>query len=198
MSDVTAAQRPIERARALFAAEELPFPPLPADMAEGLREVAPNVFSTRPADTSPYNLEVFSNEVQRAPGVANYGLVGFDGHGINSWAAHYYLVDDALALFIQMPWGGAYVEPDEARRRIRAAFAWAEQVQAQVKRLRKDGLIPAGWRLLVVVSRFARPGWAWIAPKHGPGAVEWHGGEELRTAVDKSLADLAAGRAKLG
>jgi hypothetical protein len=199
MAVTTTNQSSLDRVRELFAAEGLPFPPLPADVGGALQEVAPNVFSTRQLEASPYNLRVYSFEIQTDPAVPNYAVVGFDGHGINSWAVHYYLVEDALALFVQLAWGGAYVEPDEATRAIKGVFAWAEKLQAEVRRARSDGLIPPGWRLLVVVSQFAESGWAFVpSPPPGPEAIEWHDGGDLRAAIDKSLADLRAGRLKLG
>jgi hypothetical protein len=199
MAVATTNQSSLVQARELFAAEDLPFPPLPADVGDVLREVAPNVFSTRQVDASPYNLRVYSFEIQTDPAVPNYAVVGFDGHGINSWAVHYYLVEDALALFIQLAWGGAYVDADEARRAIKGVFAWAEKLQADVRRARGDGLIPPGWRLLVVVSQFAEPGWAWVpSPPPGLEAIEWRDGPDLRAAIDKALIDLRAGRIKLG
>jgi hypothetical protein len=134
-----------------------------------------------------------------SPTMPNYAVVGFDGHGINSWAVHYYLVDDALALFIQLAWGGAYVDADQASRGITGVFAWAEKLQAEIRRTRSDGLIPPGWRLLVVVSQFAQSGWAWVpSPPPGPEAIDWHDSHDLRAAIDKSLADLRAGRINLG
>ena len=63
-----------------------------------LREEAPHLCSTRPLDDAPYNLEVYSLEARENPSVPNYAVLGFDGHGINSWAVHYFLVEDALAL----------------------------------------------------------------------------------------------------
>jgi hypothetical protein len=198
MSDVTAMQPPLEKARSLFAAEELPFPPVPAELASALREVRSNVYSTRPVKIPPYTLGAYSFEVQEER-VPSYALIGFDGHGVNSWAVHYYLVDDALALFIQLPWGGAYVEPDEARRAIGVAFSWAEKLQAETRRARREGLIPQGWRLLVVGSRFEEPGWAWVpSPPPGPDAIAWREARDLRADVDGALADLFAGRVQLG
>jgi hypothetical protein len=199
MSDSTIVLSPIEQARALFAAEELPFPPLPENMAMALREEGPNLFSTQPLEVDPYNLEVYSLEIQRDPAEPDYAVIGFDGHGVNSWAAHYYLVDGALALFIQLPWGGAYDEPDDGRRVITAAFTWAKKLQTDVRRAQQEALIPHGWRLLVVASRFARPGWAWVPqPSPGPEAIAWHAGAGVSKAVDGELADLLAGRKKLG
>ena len=198
MSDVVATQPSLEKARALFATEGLPFPPVPAELASALREARPNIFATRPVEVPPYTLAAYSLEVQAERAVPSYALVGFDGHGINSWAVHYYLVDDALALFIQLPWGGAYVEPDEARRTIEAVFSWAGTLQSKTRRAQRDGFIPPGWRLLVVGSRFDEPGWAWIpSPPPGPDVIVWQEGPDLRAAVDKALDDLFAGRARL-
>jgi hypothetical protein len=161
MSDTTTIS-PLEQVRSLFAADDLPFPPLPPEATAALREVAPNVFATRQLEAPPYTLEAYRHEVLTSPTMPNYAVVGFDGHGINSWAVHYYLVDDALALFIQLAWGGAYVDADQASRGITGVFAWAEKLQAEIRRTRSDGLIPPGWRLLVVVSQFAQSGWAWV------------------------------------
>ena len=198
MSDITAAPSTIEKVRALFDAERLPFPPLSERAAAALREESPHLFSTRPLEVTPYNLEIYSLEIQENPAVPDYAVVGFDGHGINSWAAHCYLVEGPLALLIQLPWGGAYDDPDEARKTITAAFSWAEKLQADMRRAREQGLIPEGWRLLVVASEFARPGWAFVPPApHGPDAVAWHDERGLRRAVDGALADLFAGRTKL-
>jgi hypothetical protein len=198
MSDVTAAPSTIAQARALFAAEELPFPPLTERFASALREESPHLFATRASEAPPYNLEVFSLEIQQDPAVPDYAVVGFDGHGTNSWAVHYYLVEGALALFVQLPWGGAYVDADEGRRTITAAFTWADKLQADVARARAQGLIPQGWRLLVVASQFAPAGWAFVPPAPAePEAVAWHDGAGLRRAVDSALADLFAGRTKL-
>ena len=114
MSDVTAAPSTIERARALFAAEQLPFPPLSERFAAALREENPHLFATRSLEAGPYNLEIYSLEIEQESAVPDYAVVGFDGHGINSWAVHYYVVEGALALFIQLPWAGPTWMPTKA------------------------------------------------------------------------------------
>src|SRR5262249_35092142 len=107
--------------------------------------------------------------------------------------------EDGLALYVQLPWGGAYTEPDQARPAIGVAFTWAAQLQDQTRRARGEGLIPPGWRLVVVVSRFAQPGWAWgPPPRRGAAAIDWHRRRDPKPDVDAALADLFAGRAKLG
>ena len=181
MSDVTAAPSTIERARALFAAEQLPFPPLSERFAAALREENPHLFATRSLEAGPYNLEIYSLEIEQESAVPDYAVVGFDGHGINSWAVHYYVVEGALALFIQLPWGGAYVDADEGGRTVTAAFTWAGKLQADVRRARQQGLIPEGWRLLVVASEFATAGWAWVGHRVRLRRHRPEGGNGLRT-----------------
>ena len=97
----------LQQARALFTAEGLPFPELPPTLAGQMQPFGELLFGTRDPETGPYALDVFRDAVYEQP-VTDYALLGFDGHGINSWALHYYLVQGPLALFIQLPWGGAY------------------------------------------------------------------------------------------
>ena len=49
-----------------------------------------------------------------------YVAVGHAGHGINSYAMHYFLVYGPVALFAQLPWGGAYMDSTETARVIRS------------------------------------------------------------------------------
>lgn len=199
MNDTTTNDTSAERARALFAGEKLPFPPVPSEAGTALAEVGPNVFSTRPLETGPYSLEVYSLEAQDAPAPGDYAVIGFDGYGSNSWAVHYFRVEAGLALFVQLPWGGAYVDPEEARSEVAAAFAWAAALQDRVRAAVAGGVIPKGWRLLAVVSEFAESGWAWVpSPPPGADAIDWHAVREVRQAVDTALADVIAGRTKLG
>src|SRR5262249_27867933 len=149
---------------AMFAGEDLRFPPVPPALTVSLQKAGEHVFATRELAQTPYLLERFRGEVYRDANVPDYAVVGFDGHGINSWAVHYYLVEKALALFVQLAWGGAYTDAREARTSIADAFEWAERLQERVRQASEQGLIPPGWRLLVVASEFAQPGWAWLPP----------------------------------
>ncbi|MBK7542526.1 MAG: hypothetical protein IPI57_12250 [Candidatus Competibacteraceae bacterium] len=85
---------------------------------------------TRDLGTGPYALDVFCDAVYEQPPVTDYALC-FDGHGINSWALHYYLAREPLALFIQLP----RAEPtstDEARTRISDTFALAATLTTEL------------------------------------------------------------------
>lgn len=39
----------------------------------------------------------------------DYYLIGFWGHGVNSYAFHYSLVDEWRKIFFRLPYGGVYV-----------------------------------------------------------------------------------------
>jgi hypothetical protein len=196
MSD-TAIERSSHDARAFLEGEGLPFPPMPAPMAAKLSEIHPHVFATRAFEDTPYDIEVFENAAFGTEPIDDYALVGVDGHGFNSWALHYFLVENGLALFLQLPWGGAFGDPEKARANIVAAFDWAGAFQDRVHKARAAGQIPAGWRLVVVVSRYAEPGFGWVSP-NGEGDSQWTATQDVWEAVDTALARLASGETRLG
>ncbi|MCW1838989.1 hypothetical protein [Prosthecomicrobium hirschii] len=156
---------PAEAARALFAADGLAFPPLPDALAARLVRDADEttVFSTR-ADlpASPYQIEVYTRELARGRAPSDYALIGFAGHGINSWAAHYYRVMPGLALLIQIEWGGAYTDAEMSKALAERLFAWAARMQDKAAAAREAGTLPFEKTLLFVFSPFGTSGWAWL------------------------------------
>ncbi|MBL8259285.1 MAG: hypothetical protein JNM60_05710 [Candidatus Competibacteraceae bacterium] len=186
----------LQQARALFAAEGLPFPELPPALADRLQPFGELLFGTRDPETGPYALDVFRDAVYEQP-VTDYALLGFDGHGINSWALHYYLVQGPLALFVQLPWGGAYSDPAEAKQRIGDAFALAATLSAELTAAQSARALPASVRLVVTDSHFAEPGCAWLKAPGTPPVEVWQPpGSPLRQAV-AAAQDLIAGKIKL-
>lgn len=186
-----------ESAQALFEADGLPFPPMPAALAAALEPQAAGWFATRAMASSPYDIDHFLAEVETRPGPADYALVGFDGHGSNSWAVHFYLVCDGLALFIQLPWGGAYVDPGPARAEIAAVFDWAGAVQSRLRAATAAGRIPPGLRLQVAASRFGRAGWRWLDAGREAAATPWNPSAGMKAALLNELDDVIAGRKRL-
>ena len=186
----------LQQARTLFAAEGLPFPELPPALAGQMQPFGELLFGTRDPETGPYALEVFRDAVYEQP-VTDYALLGFDGHGINSWALHYYLVQGPLELFIQLPWGGAYTDPDEAKQRIGDAFALAATLTAELAGAQAARALPGGVRLVVTDSTFAGPGCAWLKAPGAPPVEFWRPpGSSLAQAV-AAVRDLRAGKIKL-
>ena len=190
---------PLQRPQALFEQEGLPFVQLPMALSCALSEHSPLLYSTRPLLDTPYDLSAYLEDLASTPEAPDYAVVGFDGYGYNSWAVHCYCVQSALALFIQLPWGGAFADADADRAEINSTFHWAEGLLLRVAQLQQQGLIPAGWRLLVIVSSFARSGWAWLGPAASDQAnPPLQNGGKLRADVDRSLAEIASGQTVLG
>jgi hypothetical protein len=151
-----------QAARALFRAEELPFPPLPHDLLTRLTPAGQTVFSTSPLTIGPYDLARHVQAFEANASPEPQAVIGFDGHGFNSWAMHCYVVREGLALFIQLPWGGAFMDRDKARADIADVLAWAGELQSRMEEARRAGALPAGRWLQVIASRLSHAGWRWF------------------------------------
>jgi hypothetical protein len=181
-------------AQALFEREELPFPPLPAHLAALLQPHGKALFTTRLLKETPYGLDPFLAEVEAHPDMPEYAVIGFDGHGVNSWAAHCYLVSHAAALFIQLPWGGAYLDPEPARAEIANVFAWAATLQSKLELASLQQKIPKGWRLQVAASRLGHAGWRWLVAGRDNATASWNPAAGMMATLQKLLDDILAGR----
>jgi len=151
----------IAKARQLFQDEGLSFPTIPEELAAQLKELGPWLFSTRPIGVTPYNLEYYVHEAERTR-VEDYALLCHDGHGINSYAIHYYVVQGSLRMFLQLGWGGVYTNAKAAAALIRDCFSVADQIVTEAP---KVGRFPAGERLTIVGSQFY--GSYWLQPGEG-------------------------------
>ena len=178
-----------EEAEARFAEDSLPFPPLPDDLASRLRRFGDHVYATRELNYGPYTMNALVAEAVRSGQTDDYAVIGFDGHGVNSWAMHYILVRSPLALFLQFAWGGAYMDADAARSDIEEGLAFAGRLQEAVERAGAQGRIAAGERLFVSVSSLDRSRWGWQQP--GAEAPDWQGGDVYRDVADAVAARLA-------
>ncbi|SFQ03601.1 hypothetical protein [Variovorax sp. 770b2] len=184
----------VSPAQALYAAENLPFPPIPEQLVTSLKAQGPSWYATRLVTSTPYDLEHFSLEVETQPDLPDYAVVGFDGFGTNSWAAHYYVVNKSLALFIQLPWGGAYTEPVQARQDIAAMVDWAAKLQSKLEQAELLHRIPQGVRLEVIASRFGRAGWRWIGGGLDAATIPWNSPAGMLDAMLSEVDELADGR----
>ena len=181
-------------AQTLFEGERLSFPPVPAQLAASLQQQGPGWFATRPLASTPYDFDHFLAEVEKQPGLPDYAVVGFDGHGINSWAVHFYLVSKGIALFIQLPWGGVYLEPEPARAEIAELFEWAETLQSRLRLAESAGKIPAGMRLQVAASSFGHAGWRWLDAAQDASTIRWNPSAGMKAAMLQELDDVINGR----
>ena len=173
--------------QALFGAALLQVPPVPVHLAVALKPEGPTLLATRALQETPYDMDHYLLEFEANPGLPAYAVVGFDGHGINSWAVHYYLVDDGLALFMQLPWGGVYLDAEPARAEIADMFDWAARLQAKVSLAHEQRRIAVGQRLQVAASRFTQAGWRWLEPSTDPATVPWNPSAGMKAAIQHEL-----------
>jgi hypothetical protein len=148
----------IEKARNLFRDAGLALPTIPEELAARLKERGRWLFSTRLLDMSPYNLQHYVDEAERTPS-RDYAVLSHSGHGVNSYAIQYYLVQEALRMFLHLGWGGAYMDATKAAAAIRDCFSMADKI---VPAAQTVGRFKAGERLLVVASDFY--GSYWLRP----------------------------------
>ena len=112
----------IEAARAWMEEDGLDLPPVPDSLAPSFRKRGwDKAFASSPFQASPYRWLPYLEREAGTP-KRDYVLLALDGHGINSWALHYFLVLGPLRVFLQLPWGGAYNDARADRRVIRGAF----------------------------------------------------------------------------
>jgi hypothetical protein len=117
----------LAKARRLFEEAGLFLPAIPQELAGRLQEKGKWLFSTREISVSPYDLQHYVVEAARVP-VEDYAVLAHSGHGINSYAIQYYLVQGRLRLFLHLGWGGVYMDAKVESAKIRACFSWADDL----------------------------------------------------------------------
>ncbi len=177
----------------LFERNGLPLPPLSTEERGAFRPARSGAFATRGLERSLYEIDSFIAEVEARPDLPPYAAAGFAGYGVNSWGVHCYAVDETLALFVQLRWGGAYGDVDADRRAV--AEAWRDiAALREAARAKVASGVPAGRRLLVVISDFGRDsGWAWLPQSGGVEATVLNEGEGRADIFAGAAAAIAAG-----
>ncbi|MCD2513146.1 hypothetical protein [Comamonas endophytica] len=180
------------QAEAFLRTVGLSLPALPAELADRIRERAPGIYCTREIAASPYEVEAYLAELLSPANSGDYALLAIDGHGIQSWAFHYYLVSGPLALFVQLPWGGLYTDVDTARPEIDSVLAWTRTLLPRLAELKQQGRLTPEQRLLVVYTRFSRSGWAWIErPEAAMEDIRWQPPAQMFGRIDAELSHLS-------
>jgi hypothetical protein len=146
----------LEEAKTLFTKEGLSFPYIPEEMIPQVKKLHSWIFGTREDTPSPYQIAKFVEEIDTKP-VENYLIFGHAGYGTNSWAMHYFLVKDNLALFTQTSWGGIYTDNETAIKTMTDRFIKAEKLSKIFAT--KKALLTAEKLLIVVISDFYGSGW---------------------------------------
>lgn len=183
----------LQSARELLLTEGLSFPPMPIGMASKLRKQSPFTYATGELKSPPYALEVHVNQFLRSSEPQDFAVLSMDGHGTNSWAFHYFLVHGPLALFVQLPWGGAYTDASQARAEIDHILTWSESLPVRLATLKDRMLIDPEKKLLIVLSRYSRSGWAWVTPPESDlQDIAWNSGDRMLRHIDAELEAMAA------
>lgn len=162
-----ASQSAVDDVRSLFARAGLPFPPIPEEWLMGMQRRGEWVYSTEPLPPSgnsihsPYNIFHYVEDAARRR-VSDYVLLAHAGRGSNSYAIHVYVVHGLLMLFLQLEWGGVYMNRDQTIARIAQCFEAAGSLIAEVREAEHAGKFASGRRLLVVESDFSGGFWTWL------------------------------------
>jgi hypothetical protein len=158
----------VEDLKAMFASAHLPTPPIPERFVSTLAFQHGWLWTTRPMKSMDmYMFDRYPDEVltQNSEGydVADYLAISHAGHGVNSYLLTYQVVTRRLAVFIQVGWGGAYMDEDASRRDVALACdGIGSLLRAAVPLL--DAGAALGPRLIVLASRARGIGAAgWLA-----------------------------------
>lgn len=135
-------------------------PPVPEQFPATLRRLSPHAFAARELPWSPYEVAHWVSE----EGAPEYLVVGHAGHGVNSYAVSYFLVQQHLRLFIQVGLGGVYMDGERSRRAVCEAFSAAALLigAAELATVRT---------LLVVATEFYGSHWHAGDANHEAGTV---------------------------
>ena len=158
--------------RRAFAEVGLAEPPVPHRFERRVRVIAPWCFATRPVDPmamyffDQYVMEVFSATPQ------DYVAISHAGHGANSYAINYHLVDGSLAIFAQVGWGGVYDDATESGQQVNDLFLRLSRTLAAADAARTRWLARRGGRLVVIESLLrGKSAWGWLDPSLSRQAV---------------------------
>lgn len=155
----------VEEAEAQWRAEGLPFPVVPDSLVPSFHRLGPWSFGTRDDAPGAYALDEHLRPVLEGV-VPDSALLAHAGHGIASWAMHWYVTLGPVAIFVQSQWGNADASEDddrEQRDHMRHRFDAATSLTAHAVEA-----LTGTTRLLVVASDFRRSGWGILEP----GATE--------------------------
>jgi hypothetical protein len=143
----------VEQAQHLLARAGLMLPPIPRGLARQFRSRGEWCFSSRAVRRWPYELAWYVENAEK-PSTKDYVLLAHAGHGINSYAIHYYLVRGNLHLFLQVGWGGAYMDRNEATAEVNRCFTLAHHLVEALADAPKRRRVARRQRLKIVATDF--------------------------------------------
>lgn len=152
----------VDRARRMFSNAGLSLPPIPERFSNALRMTTNWCFST--CAINPDVMYMFDQYLWEALAGQSPDYLAFShaGHGLNSYALNYQLVDGPLVLIVQAPFGGVYMTNAHTEGAI-AQFQRCEALIEAVEGAKARGLNAQSGRLYVFESElrglFA---WGWL------------------------------------
>lgn len=158
----------LKNARQRFGQLQLPLPPIPDAFVSDLEEYGDWFWGTRKIESLYQGVFPLIRELIKSA-VPDYLIFGHAGHGINSYAIHYFLVYERLALFMEIGFGGVYMDPGRAAADVRHALGAARALLDVTPQL--AGRIGAAQRLLVQVSTFRPSFWHALGPGPSPAGI---------------------------
>jgi hypothetical protein len=147
----------IERARALLERHGLDRPPIPEELRRTFKERDRWCFSSRPVKIWPYEFDEYVKESETKR-LSDYVLLAHAGHGVNSYAIHYYLVRGPLRLFLQLAWGGIYMNQRQTTVAVNQCFKLVSKLLELVEKQRQRNFWSNN-RMLIVASDFYGSYW---------------------------------------
>ncbi|PTL35930.1 hypothetical protein CLG94_07085 [Candidatus Methylomirabilis limnetica] len=169
-------ERNLSKAESLLKSAGLIMPPVPEELIARFRERSSWCFSTRLLSVSPYNIKQYVQEALSGR-VQDSLILARAGHGVNTYAMHYFLVHGPLQLFLQISWGGANMDSRQTTAEVNKCFRLVERLLESVGEGLRSGRLRPADRLTVVASNVY--GGFWLAPtENGPtqtAAARWDG-----------------------
>jgi hypothetical protein len=143
----------------LFARLDLPAPPIPESLRGTLSRQGPGCFGTQPVLCSSLYGEAFIRAQSLTSAQPDFLLIGQGGHGVNSHTIQYFLKLWPLTLFVEIPYGGVYMDQAHAQRTVRTCFAMIDKLIAIFPKL--SLLLGENGQLLIVANdNYSNSGWA--------------------------------------
>lgn len=153
--DLSAVPESIERAALACRAAGLLLPPVPAELADRLVPMGAFHFASHtlhPADRPAWMAAA------RDPATPTGLSFGHFGHGVNSWSLAYCLVLPALAVHIDLPYGGIYGDRAVQASQFNAVVERVEELIVLAEASARNGALKDGSRLMVAIGQ---AGGAW-------------------------------------
>ncbi len=175
--DPYASDGPLAAAHAMLQRMDLPLPPLPEAMLGLLVQAGETVFTTNVGTTSLANRVALVARAARGDAVPGIGL-SHEGYGSNNWALRFHAVLPPVALFVELPFGGAYMDPEASRLEVEQAWTRAQRLLTVAQASSVDAL--------VVVDHRGLRGSRWCVAGPDP---QWR---EANNAIDDAAAALEA------